>query len=797
MPKLSYLIRKCKGKDGEKISEQEEVDAFSILNEDSCYSSDHVDMDSHVEEGWADAILADNKKNKHRQGSKSSGTNGSSAHQLSRDPDGSSKEGCKSGKEETYNEKVTSSSGEEILDNIVLSKRAHIFHSLKILYPKGEEKGETEGGETGTKGKDDEMIQLNEGLQNTDGNLPPGEGCQKQSSKLRNPLKNTYKNFTVYENKVKQMEKKKKKKNEKYDILYAKCRLSSYIDTLQKHQHVSELYNDILESINHLNKLNVREAYHHLRDVYVKKYSTQKEIQKKKFFENQFVSEILYRYKIMNKIELIFNMYVKDTWNDFFNYSVISKKVYKNFIFDYLIDLVDVNGMLCFSRYTNWTSGSSDDISASLTVQSSEEFVSEAEGEEDLKDAKDVARGGKPLERCPEKSLSEGSDGEEEYKRCEKRFSNTRDNRRGRRARKRESKRKNSASRYIDNKYIDYGHFHLAYDDEEDNEVFYFVTKKEFNSFKRIYSRKLGEGLLRAEGQEEEDDEEDTPSAEEASSDQFQTAEESEEDIGKTSDSKSEPKGGSRRRTNRQSTHKEKVKKFANESMTKREDVNMESTNSRIEERERSDLNTFIYFYVNLLIPSNFVYVIAAMIESNLFKSWIPFYSFPFKFGISECKTLKQRGMLDKIVYTKIAMPWLIKDRCLLMDVWICEDLKFSKGIFLYASNIPKNSENMTNLDLDTDSCMEIDMAIHAFIAPRTFDETVVKCYVEISPNINVNEFFISFLTKVFIKSCISHFVNACRNFQFNEVYKSELRKSNLFYDRLRKAAEECNIYET
>lgn len=231
--------------------------------------------------------------------------------------------------------------------------------------------------------------------------------------------------------------------------------------------------------------------------------------------------------------------------------------------------------------------------------------------------------------------------------------------------------------------------------------------------------------------------------------------------------------------------------------MRKREDANVESTHSRIEERERSDLNTFIYFYVNLLIPSNFVYVVAAMIESTLFKLWIPFYSFPFKFGISECKTLKQRGMLDKIVYTKIAMPWIIKDRFLLMDVWICEDFKFSKGIFLYASNFPKNSENMTNLVLDTDSCMEIDMAIHAFIAPRTFDQTVVKCYVEISPNINLNEFFISFLTKVFIKSCISHFVNACRNFQSNEEYNSELRKSGLFYDRLRKAAEECKIYNT
>ncbi|KMZ81355.1 hypothetical protein PVIIG_02782 [Plasmodium vivax India VII] len=791
MPKLSYLIRKCKGKDGDKISAHEEVEVFSILNEDSCYSSDQVDVDSHVEEGWAEAILADNQRNKHRQGSNSSETNGSSAKKFSRSPGGNSKEACKGGKDDSPNEQVTSSSGEKNLDNIMLSKRAHIFHSLKILSPKGEGKGETGGVEAGLTGRSDAAGRTTEGSHDTGGKRTPGEECPKQNNKRRNPLKNTYKNFTLYENKVKRMEKKtkktKEKKKEKYDILFAKWRLASYIDPLQQHPHVSELYNDILGSINHLNRLNVREAYHHLRDVYVKKYAIQGEGKKKQFFQNRFVSEILYRYKMMNKIELIFNMHVKDTWDDFWNFSVILKKVYRNFIFDYLIDLVDVNGMLCFSRYMKSPSGSSDEGSASLTVQTSEEFASDGEAVQAAEGVEDVggaARAGK----SHEKTLSEGSNGEEEYSRCEKRCSNSR----GSRARRRESKRKGGAPRCIDNKYIDYGHFHLAYDDEEDNEVFYFVTKKEFNSFKRIYSRKLAEGLLNAEGQEEED-EGGTPPGEEASSDQFQTAEESEEDSEETREVKSEAK----RRAKRQSTPKENMKKSANQSMRKREDANVESTHSRIEERERSDLNTFIYFYVNLLIPSNFVYVVAAMIESTLFRSWIPFYSFPFKFGISECKTLKQRGMLDKIVYTKIAMPWIIKDRFLLMDVWICEDFKFSKGIFLYASNFPKNSENMTNLVLDTDSCMEIDMAIHAFIAPRTFDQTVVKCYVEISPNINLNEFFISFLTKVFIKSCISHFVNACRNFQSNEEYNSELRKSGLFYDRLRKAAEECKIYNT
>ncbi|EUT86458.1 hypothetical protein PFAG_02327 [Plasmodium falciparum Santa Lucia] len=129
------------------------------------------------------------------------------------------------------------------------------------------------------------------------------------------------------------------------------------------------------------------------------------------------------------------------------------------------------------------------------------------------------------------------------------------------------------------------------------------------------------------------------------------------------------------------------------------------------------------------------------------------------------------------------------------MDVWICEDFEYSRGIFLYATNFPRNTEINNNVNFDTDNCIEIDMSIHAFICPKSFDKTNVKCYVEISPNMNFNEFFISFITKVFIKSCITHFIKVCKEFEINEDYNKELQKNIFFYDKLRKAAKEYKIY--
>ncbi|CRG99300.1 conserved Plasmodium protein, unknown function [Plasmodium relictum] len=803
MSKISHFIKKYNSKENEKITERElndnlEIDIYSLINEDSCYSSDNS-YDSYVEKSLNNPIslninnltINEKKINKKDEScinfsnkiNEHSNNNLSEICENNNDSTSEKNENYDSPNEKNkllndflheineydddppnkINEQLIDNSSKTNISNIILSKKSHIFHSIKILVPKFNEanmlnssdkilcldlnddsqykyiKRENEKIDTDNENKcmKKTINSSIEGVENNEitnellyinnenvNNIKSFEKIEKDITK-ENILNNIYKNFIIYENKIKKIEKKKKKKkilNDKNQILFVQNKLHRDI-RIQKYIFISELYNDILESINYFNELKVRKAYYCLREAFTKYFCNKK---LKSFIENVFISEILYRYKIIKKIEIIFNLDAKNTCEDFINYSVISKRVCRNFVFDFLIDLKDVNGKVCFMKYINCLSKHNSNIK---NIKSSS---TEIKDDSLLKNA----YSNKSFENFTTISSETFSENENKKKEKEKKKKNIL---------KKKKKRINIPNKSICNKYIDFTHFNVAFD-ENDNEVYYFIAKKEFSNLKKIASiSNIKKKLCNENGNERRNKEE-----------------------------------------NKMNQYKFLFK--SEERCAKNENL---ENNVLYQNEEKSDINTIIYFYINLLIPSNFIYVIASMTEVTLFKSWMPFYSFPFKFGISECETLKERGLIDKMVYTKIAMPWIIKDRYLLMDVWLCEDFQFSKGIFLYASNFPKNSEISKNFVINRDNCMEIEMTIHAFISPKTTEETNVKCYVEISPNANLNQTFVSFLT-----NCISHFIKACKEFEINEEYNNQMKKNNFFYDKLRRAAYEYKIYE-
>ncbi|CRG96638.1 conserved Plasmodium protein, unknown function [Plasmodium gallinaceum] len=807
MSKISNFIKKYNGKENEKITEKDlndnlEIDIFSLLNEDSSYLSESSD-DSYIEKGLNNSISFNNCNLTTYEKSVNNKTNVfetkesivNYSNEINEHCNNNLNEVCDSNSYSTnernknydysnekikylnspheinkydnsnkINEQVIDNSSKANISNIILSKKSHIFHSIKILIPKFNEIGklndsdkklclnlnddfssknikrENEKDDTDhdkymkniidgsndkyeNNEKTDELLYINNKNIYNFKSFEKIEKDMKEEIKEENILNNIYINFITYENKIKKIEKKRKKNmvSSKNDILFVQNKVQRDIN-IQKYNSISELYNDIIESINYFNELKVRKAYYCLRESFIKYYCDKK---LKSFIENVFISEILYRYKIIRKIEVIFNLDVKKTCEDFINYSVISKRVYRKLAFDYLIDIKDVNGKVCSMKCIKCLSKHNNNIK-NIKLASNE--IMENPFLEN-------ANSNKSFEKFTTVSSETFSENENKKKEKKKK----------KRILKKKKKRLNIPNKSICNKYIDFTHFNVAFD-EDNNEVYYFITKKEFSISKKIASTSNNKKNTYNENRKEQ---------------------ENNDDEGKINLNKFLLKN----------------KKCCDQN---------ETLDNKIiyQNEEKSDINTVIYFYVNLSIPSNFIYVIASLTEVTLFKSWIPFYSFPFKFGISECRTLKERGLLDKMVYAKIAMPWIIKDRYLLVDVWICEDFQFSKGIFLYASNIQKNSEIARNFVINTDNCTEIEMNVHAFISPKTSEETFVKCYVEISPNANLNKTFISFLT-----NCISHFIKICKEFEFNEEYNNQMKKNNFFYEKLRRAAEESKIY--
>ncbi|ETB60381.1 hypothetical protein, variant [Plasmodium yoelii 17X] len=596
---------------------------------------------------------------------------------------------------------VDNEGNEEIINSpdnfLTLSKNVHIFHSVQILIPnlKKGKNNEKETCQNRNETQNDEETKQ----ENSDSPI------SKNNDKKFNILNNVYKNFKIYENEINQIE--ENKINDEDKINFVPNNLVKQIDIIKINKDMSEFYNDILEGINNFNLCKIRKSYHCIKNIFLKKYYNEKMI--KTFMENILVSEILYRYKIIKKIEILFNTTVEDSQECILNYSVISQKKYQNFILDYMIDLLDINGKTCPLKlavhanddhdsynYSTDNENKNDKLRRTFNANNQESILEE----DRFKDIKNYENTTLIYEQllCENSKKKEIAEIEQNKHRLEK-----------------EDKKKHASNKHIKNSYINFDNFQLAYEDI-DNIIYYFVTQNEFN------------------------------------------------DIAKKANS---------------------LKKYNNN-----------NSNSSIirNENKQGHINTVIYFYLDLTIPFNFLYVVATVTESEVFKLWFPFYSFPFKFGVSDCKIIKKRGFGDKIIYTRIAMPWIISDRYLLFDTWICEDFEFSKGIYIYTSSVTNSSGNM-NLGDDISKCEEINITMYGLILPKNQEETNIKYYIEICPNMHVNEYLISFLTKVFAKRCLSQFITACKNFETNKEYNDEMKKNNEFYDQLRKVAEECKIY--
>ncbi|EUR72327.1 hypothetical protein PFBG_02421 [Plasmodium falciparum 7G8] len=405
--------------------------------------------------------------------------------------------------------------------------------------------------------------------------------------------------------------------NKKPEILYVKNKLIKDISRIKKNIFMSDLYNDICVCINNLNNMKVKKAFFMVQDLFIKKYNCNKK-KRKLFLRNIFISEILYRYKIIKKTEIIFNMNNEPPCDNYMKYSIISKRLYRNYTFDYIIDLIDVNGKVCFMKYISCLN-KINHYFKNIKLKSIEIINSSS-----------LENNYSSFETLNSISSEEFSDLEKKNKNI---YSKNNIKGRSKNQKKKKKKKKKSESmcdKCISNVYIDFSHFNLAYEDE-DNEVFYYVTKKEYALLRRSSSFSY---YIEKEGKKEENKTIKKKTVERVE-DINMTHLDVEHDHIKEDDRKnSEPE--QYKKINKNKKNHLYINKKSHSIEQNSQNISLEKCD------EKSDFNTVIYFYVNLLIPSNFIYIIASLIEATLFKSWIPFYTFPFKLKKKKKKKKKK-----------------------------------------------------------------------------------------------------------------------------------------------------------
>lgn len=80
--------------------------------------------------------------------------------------------------------------------------------------------------------------------------------------------------------------------------------------------------------------------------------------------------------------------------------------------------------------------------------------------------------------------------------------------------------------------------------------------------------------------------------------------------------------------------------------------------------------------------------LLSVLNESDLYKMWMPSYTFPVKLGVSESKMLKEMGQGQQIIQVKIDMPFPFHHRECIQEVHAFDCIAEDKAIFVTAHSM-------------------------------------------------------------------------------------------------------------
>lgn len=72
----------------------------------------------------------------------------------------------------------------------------------------------------------------------------------------------------------------------------------------------------------------------------------------------------------------------------------------------------------------------------------------------------------------------------------------------------------------------------------------------------------------------------------------------------------------------------------------------------------------------SLLLP-----ILAVLNESDLYKTWLPSWSFPVRFGATETNKLTEKGKVSQLLHVRVDIPWPLKPRDAMIGAFGFEDI--------------------------------------------------------------------------------------------------------------------------
>ncbi|KAJ1613689.1 hypothetical protein OJ252_899 [Cryptosporidium canis] len=194
-------------------------------------------------------------------------------------------------------------------------------------------------------------------------------------------------------------------------------------------------------------------------------------------------------------------------------------------------------------------------------------------------------------------------------------------------------------------------------------------------------------------------------------------------------------------------------------------------------------------------IKTNILNILSVFYERDLYSRWIPYYTFPIKFGLNSIKEVMHKDRVHLVVAIYIDIPWPFSNREIILEIWTSNEIIPNNRIFVHASSI-ENHGFHPRLQIDVPYYMgysnRANISGGGLVSPEADDLTHLIFKWKIDLLFEPPKFLLNFFLKNFIKACWEKFSNVCLQVdQPNSLHKERLKTNKDLYDFIREKMKE------
>ncbi|KAL8438081.1 hypothetical protein ACSSS7_000446 [Eimeria intestinalis] len=175
--------------------------------------------------------------------------------------------------------------------------------------------------------------------------------------------------------------------------------------------------------------------------------------------------------------------------------------------------------------------------------------------------------------------------------------------------------------------------------------------------------------------------------------------------------------------------------------------------------------STLISFRVEGFVDASILNIISVLNEMDLYRDWIPYYSFPLKLGLREVKKLYQMGRVEQISLLELDFPWPMNNRDCCVDIWAADDLDYTNRFFVRITSLDGGNNN-PRVPLTVPSPPNKTLRLYCeggvILVPLGKEKTFIELLWTLDPKAHLSDYIVNFFTKVFAKSSFHAFCKVC-----------------------------------